>query len=66
MQFVLWVAKKIDLQAWRAYLIFKYMMQKCFDQKNIYIFMSNIFLTILKMNKQQLVYTYKEKNTTQR
>ena len=57
MQFVLWVAKKIDLQAWRAYLIFKYMMQKCFDQKNIYIFMSNIFLTILKMNKQQLVYT---------
>ena len=38
MQFVLWVAQKIDLQAWRVFSIFKFMKLKSYDKNNIYIY----------------------------
>ena len=38
MQFVLWVAQKIDLQASRAFLIFKFTKLKSYDKNNIYIY----------------------------
>ena len=48
----LWVAQKIDLQAWRAYSIFKYMKLKSYDKK---LFVPNIFPTLsLKMNCQRV------------
>ena len=50
---MLLVAQKIHLQAWRAYLIFKY------------ILIPNIFLTTLKMNKCQRLYL-SEKNVNQK
>ena len=52
MRFALWVAQKIRLQ---AYSNFKYMKLKSYDKK-IYIFIPNIFLTTLKVNKCQRVY----------
>ena len=55
MQFVLWVAQKIILQAWMAYSIFKYMKLKSYDEK-IFISIPNIFLITLKMNEFQRVY----------
>ena len=36
MRFVLWVAQKKNLQAYRAYSIFKYMKLKSYDKKNIH------------------------------
>ena len=36
LQFALWVTQRIHLQAYRAYLIFKYMKLKSYDKKIIY------------------------------
>ena len=39
MQFVLWVAQKTDLQAWRAFSIFKFTKLKSYDKNNIYLYL---------------------------
>jgi hypothetical protein len=53
MQFVLWVAQKIDLQAWRAFSIFKFTKLKSYDKNNIqYIFIPNIFPTTYNLKNE--------------